>query len=394
MSISANVSSVFRSTLFFKPLSLWSRIFLPRNFSDHRSRLLLVVSVVLSCLGSSLLFSSLVWYVFLLLPLFTFSCSGFHGFPMVIVCLLFLTFFCWNSVEHILVVGSYCSDFRVIKACLDGILPLYHSFDLPYTFPIMRTSSGPNCSSGLRIGGSFTEEHDLGQTCEGSSHPAIVVDRVPLAGPPSSFGKGKSKVNEIRYLGSSDYLRAAMQNVEAVGPIRIEPFFGKTFAACYKPPFGVHVWCPNFLTSYIIQVPKMVCFFEAAFENGLHFPLHPFIKSVLQHFNVCPSQLSPNIWGVLVELLVVFRDKGLGVPSIALLLYFFSVKEAKEGFLYISKRTKAKLIISDLLSSHKHWKERYFFISGVIRSIILLIENIRLAFQPFGLPLRTYVRCF
>ena len=109
----------------------------------------------------------------------------------------------------------------------------------------------------------------------------------------------------------------------------------------------------------------MVCFFEEAFENGLPFPMHPFIKNVLQHFNVCPSQLSPNFWGVLVGLLVVFRDKGLRVPSIALLLDFFSVKEVVEGFLYISKRSSASLIISDLPSSHKHWKERYFFIRGL-----------------------------
>ena len=158
----------------------------------------------------------------------------------------------------------------------------------------MRTSSGPNFSSGMRIGGSSTEEPDLGQISEGFDRLAIVVDQVPLAGPPSPSGKGKSKDSEIRYPGDSDYLRAAMQNAEAVGPSRIELFFGKTFAACYRPPFGVHVWCPDFLTSYIVQVPKMVCFFEATFENDLLFPLHPFIKSVLQYFNVCPSQLSPN----------------------------------------------------------------------------------------------------
>ena len=108
----------------------------------------------------------------------------------------------------------------------------------------------------------------------------------------------------------------------------------------------------------------MVYFFEAAFENGLRFPLHPFIKSVLQHFNVCPSQLSPNFWGVLVCLLLFFRDKGLGVLSIALLLDLFSVKEALEGFLYISKWATARPIISDLPSSHKHWKECYFFVGG------------------------------
>ena len=115
----------------------------------------------------------------------------------------------------------------------------------------------------------------------------------------------------------------------------------------------------------------MVCFFEVAFDNGLCFPLQPFIKRVLQHFNVCPSQLSPNFWGILIGLLVFFRDKGLGVPSIAL-LDLFNVKEATEGFLYLSKCASAPLIILDLPSSHKFWKERYFFVSGRGREYDLL----------------------
>ena len=63
-------------------------------------------------------------------------------------------------------------------------------------------------------------------------------------------------------------------------------------------------------------------------------------------------------------MLVIFRDKGLGVLIIALFLDLFSVKEAAKGFLYLSKRSNAPLIISDLPSSHKFWKERYFFVSG------------------------------
>ena len=54
----------------------------------------------------------------------------------------------------------------------------------------------------------------------------------------------------------------------------------------------------------------------------------------------------------------------MGVPSIALFLDLFSVKEAAEGFFYLSKRSSAPLIISDLPSSHKFWKERYFFVVG------------------------------
>ena len=149
-----------------------------------------------------------------------------------------------------------------------------------------------------------------------------------------------------------------------MGPSRVESLYGEVFARRYRPPFGIQVWSPDVLTSYVVQVPKMVCFFEVAFENGLRFPFHSFIKRVLQHFNVCPSQLSPNFWGILIGLLVVFRDKDLGVPSIAMFLDLFSVKEATESFLYLSKRSSAPLIISDLPSSHKFWKERYFFVSG------------------------------
>ena len=199
----------------------------------------------------------------------------------------------WSFFKRIMIVGSYFSDFGVVRACLAKI-PLY-SFDLPFLRLTMRTPLGLSRTPVLRIGGSFIEEPDLGQTGEGSGRPAIVVDRVPLAGPPSPSGKGKSKVSEIRYPCGSNYLRAVVKNVEVVGPSQIKPLFGKTFAARYRPPFGVHVWCPDFLTSYIVQVPKMVCFFEVAFENDIYFPLHPFIKSVLQHFNVCPSQLSRNL---------------------------------------------------------------------------------------------------
>ena len=155
-----------------------------------------------------------------------------------------------------------------------------------------------------------------------------------------------------------------MRYADAVGPSRVTPSYAQTFATCYGPPSGVRIWCPDLLMSYVVPVPKMVCFFELTFENGLRFPLHPFIKSVLHHFNVCPSQLSPNFWGALVGFLIFFRDKGLKVPSIALLLDLFNVKEASEGFLYISNRATARPIIFDLPSSHKHWKERYFFVGG------------------------------
>ena len=189
---------------------------------------------------------------------------------------------------------SYCSDFRVIRACLASILPLYHSFDLPYTCSIMPTSSRPNRSSDMHLGGRPTVESESRRTGGGSGSLVAAIDRAPPVDHPPSSGKGKGKVSEIRYPIGSEYLKATVKYVDVVDPSWVKPLYEKTFVTRYRPPLGVQVWCLDLLTSYIVQVPKMVCFFEAAFENGLCFPLHPFIKNVLQHFNVCPSQLSPN----------------------------------------------------------------------------------------------------
>ena len=250
------------------------------------------------------------------------------------------------------------SGFEVLqsfRACLVGVL--YYFFNFLFPSLALHISMGPGCSSVLRIRSDSTKAFGSRRTSGESDSLAVVVHRVALGEPPFPLGKGKGKISEIRYPRGYEYLRAAIQNAEAVGPSRVEPLYGEIFVARFGLPFGVQVWCPDVLTSYVVQVPKMVCFFEVAFENGLRLPLHPFIKRALQHFNVCPSQLSPNFWGILVGLLVVFRDRGLGIPIIALLLAFFRVKEAAEGFLYISKRSNTKLIISDLPSSHKYWKE-------------------------------------
>ena len=40
--------------------------------------------------------------------------------------------------------------------------------------------------------------------------------------------------------------------------------------------------------------PEEVCFYEAAFQCGLRFPIHPFIRELLNHFNIAPGQLMPN----------------------------------------------------------------------------------------------------
>ncbi|KAK9991203.1 hypothetical protein SO802_026188, partial [Lithocarpus litseifolius] len=40
--------------------------------------------------------------------------------------------------------------------------------------------------------------------------------------------------------------------------------------------------------------PREVCFYEATFQCGLRFPIHPFVMELLSHFNIAPGQLMPN----------------------------------------------------------------------------------------------------
>ena len=153
---------------------------------------------------------------------------------------------------------------------------------------------GPGHSSSLRIGGDSSVVSDFGRT-SGASDRLVGVAFLDVPGePPLPLDKGKGRIDEIKYPEGSEYLKSSVQNALAMGPSKVGPLYGETFARRYRPPFGVQVWSPDILTSYVIQVPKMVCFFEVAFDNGLRFPLHPFIKRVLQHFNVYPSLLSPN----------------------------------------------------------------------------------------------------
>ena len=153
----------------------------------------------------------------------------------------------------------------------------------------MRTSSASSRFVGLRIEGRPTENSKSRRPGGRLGSPTVVVVGVLPVGYLPPPGKGNQKISEIRYPYGSEYMRVSVRYADVVGPSRVKPSFAKTFATHYGPPSGVRIWCPDLLTFCVGPVPKMVCFFEAAFENGLLFPLHPFIKNVLQHFNVCPS---------------------------------------------------------------------------------------------------------
>ena len=65
-------------------------------------------------------------------------------------------------------------------------------------------------SSSLRIGSDSFAVSGSGRTGGESNHLAMVVLRDSLGEPPSTLGKGKYKIDEIKYPVGSEYLKSAM----------------------------------------------------------------------------------------------------------------------------------------------------------------------------------------
>ena len=122
----------------------------------------------------------------------------------------------------------------------------------PFSLLNPRTSMGPGRSSVLRIRSNPAESSSSRRTDGENDSLAVVVHQATPGEPPFPLDKGKGKINEIRYPSGSEYLRVAIQNAEVVGPSRVEPLYGEIFAARYGPLFGIQVWCPDVLTTYII----------------------------------------------------------------------------------------------------------------------------------------------
>ena len=98
---------------------------------------------------------------------------------------------------------------------------------------------GSDRSSSLRIGGDSFVVSGPGKTGGESDRLAVVAFRDASGEPSFPLGKGKGKIDEIKYPVGSKYLRSSVQNALAVGPSRVEPLYGEVFARRYRPPFGV-----------------------------------------------------------------------------------------------------------------------------------------------------------
>ena len=78
-----------------------------------------------------------------------------------------------------------------------------------------------------------------------------------------------------------------------------------------------------------------VCFYEAAFQCELRFPVHPFIMELLGHFDTAPRQLMPNSWRIVVSCMEIWLAAIEGdMIKVNELVYLYRLKESKEHGFY------------------------------------------------------------
>ena len=100
---------------------------------------------------------------------------------------------------------------------------------------------GPGLSSSLRIEGDSSAVAGSGRT-RGTSDRSTTAELQNVPGAlPLPLDKGKGKIKLIEYPEGSEYLKSAIQHALTVGPSKVGPSYGATFAKRYRPPFGVRV---------------------------------------------------------------------------------------------------------------------------------------------------------
>ena len=98
---------------------------------------------------------------------------------------------------------------------------------------------GPSRSSSLRIGDDSSAGVSSGQARDAPVRSTPVGPQNAPEVPPLPLGKGEKKMNLIKYPKGSDYLNSAVRHAVNVGPSKVGPSYGFTFAERYRAPPGV-----------------------------------------------------------------------------------------------------------------------------------------------------------
>ena len=104
--------------------------------------------------------------------------------------------------------------------------------------------------------------------------------------------------------------------------------------------------------------PGCIALYDPAFKLGLRFPLHPFVKEVLDFLDITVIELYPNAWECIVAFILISRIMGMK-PNLTSFRHIFRARLCNSkghgvGWVNFSHRRTFK-IVDGLPDSQKHY---------------------------------------
>ncbi|GFY95598.1 hypothetical protein Acr_10g0009830 [Actinidia rufa] len=120
-------------------------------------------------------------------------------------------------------------------------------------------------------------------------------------------------------------------------------------------PSRIHIRLPEADKTIAFTRLGEVAFYEVLFQDGLRLPIHATIRRILVYYNICPTQLAPNAWRSIVDVVVLWRFHKFVVSlnEFRNLFSLFNNPKPDSGCLYFKARLKKTLLEGLALDSRK-----------------------------------------
>lgn len=112
----------------------------------------------------------------------------------------------------------------------------------------------------------------------------------------------------------------------------------------------------------MVTSPKLI-------SLGIGAPLHPYLRDVIEMYDVAPIQLSPNSYKIVLALLVLYFELSFLAPTMNEVSHFFSKRKSDNGYYYlvVDKQHNKKGFSAGKISYAKKWKEHFLYLYEVLR---------------------------
>uniref|UniRef100_A0A2N9GNN4 Uncharacterized protein n=1 Tax=Fagus sylvatica TaxID=28930 RepID=A0A2N9GNN4_FAGSY len=104
-----------------------------------------------------------------------------------------------------------------------------------------------------------------------------------------------------------------------------------------------------------------VAFYEVDFQAGIHFPLQPFVRELLDYLSLAPGQVTLNGWRTIISCMVMWRVSSNGREDLTVDEFLFCYEPcqiaASPGFWMFKHLDMETRIVHGLPSSNMSWKD-------------------------------------